>query len=120
MVEAFLADVSLISLRVLMQVLDQVEQGLIAQRRQRELQLEQARYESRLAQRQYDAVDPSHRLVAAELERRWNEQRERVAQLEQTYAQADSNHAVVPRPAGNLERGDDDQSGKKPVIAHGD
>jgi hypothetical protein len=24
-------------------------------------------------QRQYDAVDPSNRLVAAELERRWNE-----------------------------------------------
>jgi len=88
-VEAFLAAVSPISLRVAMQVLDQVEQDLISQRRQRELQLEQARYEARLAQRQYDAVDPSNRLVAAELERRWNERLERAAQLERTYAQAE-------------------------------
>jgi hypothetical protein len=89
-VEAFLAAVSPVSLRVSMQVLEQVEQDLIAQRRQRELQLEQARYEARLAQRQYDAIDPSNRLVAAELERRWNEKLERVDQLERTYAQAES------------------------------
>ena len=88
-VEAFLAAVSPISLRVATQVMDQVEQDLISQRRQRELQLEQARYEARLAQRQYDAVDPSNRLVAAELERRWNEKLERVAQLERAFAQAE-------------------------------
>ena len=88
-VDALLAAVSPISLRVATQVLDQVEQDLIAQRRQRELQLEQARYEARLAQRQYDAVDPSNRLVAGELERRWNEKLERVAQLERTYAHAE-------------------------------
>jgi DNA invertase Pin-like site-specific DNA recombinase len=41
-------------------------------RRQIELALEQARYEAALAQRQYDAVDPDNRLVAGELERRWN------------------------------------------------
>jgi excisionase family DNA binding protein len=42
-------------------------------RRQIELALEQARYEAARARRQYDAVDPDNRLVAAELERRWNE-----------------------------------------------
>jgi DNA invertase Pin-like site-specific DNA recombinase len=88
-IEAFLTAVSPISLRVATQVLNQVEQDLIVQRRQRELQLEQARYEVRLAQRQYDAVDPSNRLVAGELERRWNEKLERVAQLERTYTQAE-------------------------------
>jgi hypothetical protein len=31
----------------------------------------QAEYEAHLAQRQYDAIDPENRLVAAELERRW-------------------------------------------------
>jgi hypothetical protein len=71
------------------QVMEQVEQDLISQRRQRELQLEQARYEARLAQRQYDAVDPSNRLVAGELERRWNEKLERVAQLERAFAHAE-------------------------------
>ena len=88
-VEAFLAAVSPSSLRVAAQVIDQVEQDLIRQRRQRELQLEQARYEARLAQRQYDAVDPSNRLVASELERRWNEKLERVAQLERAFAHAE-------------------------------
>lgn len=42
-------------------------------RRQIELAIEQARYEATRARRQYDAVDPDNRLVAAELEQRWNE-----------------------------------------------
>ncbi|MDX8448625.1 recombinase family protein [Mesorhizobium captivum] len=42
-------------------------------RRQIELALEQARYEAALARRRYEAVDPNNRLVAAELEHRWNE-----------------------------------------------
>jgi hypothetical protein len=63
---------------------------LAGQRRQRELQLEQARYDARLAQRQYERVDPDHRLVASELERRWNEKLERVAQLEQAHAKAEA------------------------------
>ena len=40
--------------------------------RQLELALEQARYEAAGARRQYDTVDPDNRLVAGELERRWN------------------------------------------------
>jgi len=42
-------------------------------RRHIELALEQARYEAARAARQYDAVDPENRVVAAELEHRWNE-----------------------------------------------
>lgn len=38
-----------------------------------ELALAQAQFEVGRAKRQYDAVDPENRLVAAELERRWNE-----------------------------------------------
>ena len=41
-------------------------------RRQVELALEQARYEAARARRGYDAVDPDNRLVAGELERRWD------------------------------------------------
>ncbi|MDQ3905125.1 MAG: helix-turn-helix domain-containing protein, partial [Actinomycetota bacterium] len=51
-------------------------------RRQIELALEQARYEAARARRQYDAVDPDNRLVAAELERRWNERLLAVRALE--------------------------------------
>lgn len=44
-----------------------------------ELQVQQARYEADLAGRRYEAVDPAKRLVAAELEARWNTALERVA-----------------------------------------
>ena len=87
-VAAFLDAVSPLRLEVALRVLDEVEQDLAAQRRQWEGQLDQARYEARRAQRQYDASDPDNRLVAAELERRWNERLERVARLEQAYARA--------------------------------
>ena len=40
---------------------------------QKALALEHARYEVTRARRQYDGVDPANRLVAAELERRWNQ-----------------------------------------------
>src|SRR4051794_11630089 len=51
-------------------------------RRQIELALQQARYEAGHARRQYDAVDPDNRLVAGELERRWNETLLAVRQLD--------------------------------------
>jgi excisionase family DNA binding protein len=50
--------------------------------RQLELTLEQARYEATRARRRYEAVDPDNRLVAGELERRWNERLVTVRELE--------------------------------------
>nr|WP_249812602.1 ATP-binding protein [Bradyrhizobium sp. 141] len=50
--------------------------------RQLELTLEQARYEATRARRRYEAVDPNNRLVAGELERRWNERLVAVRELE--------------------------------------
>jgi DNA invertase Pin-like site-specific DNA recombinase len=88
-VQAFLEAVSPLGVEVAARVLEQAEQQLVAQRRQWDLQLEQARYEARLAQRKYDAVDPDNRLVAAELERRWNAQLTRVAELEHASAKAE-------------------------------
>jgi hypothetical protein len=86
---AFLEAASPGSLQVAERVMDQIEQDLAEKQRQQQMQLEQARYEARLAQRQYDAVDPANRLVAAELERRWNEKLERAAELEKAYARAE-------------------------------
>jgi excisionase family DNA binding protein len=65
--------------------LDAIEQVGAAHDTKRQavtLALEKARYEAQRAQRQYDLVDPAHRLVAGELERRWNEALERVTELE--------------------------------------
>ena len=51
-------------------------------RRAMELALEKARYEAQRAQRQFDAVEPENRLVAAELEGRWNQALAKVSELE--------------------------------------
>jgi DNA invertase Pin-like site-specific DNA recombinase len=48
-----------------------------------ELALQKARYEAQRAQRQYDAVEPENRLVAAELEARWNQSLRTAAEIEQ-------------------------------------
>jgi len=51
---------------------EQVRSDQNHQRRTLELAVEKARYEAERARRQYDCVDPENRLVAAELEARWN------------------------------------------------
>lgn len=51
-----------------------------------QLALEKMRYEADRARRQYDAVDPENRLVAAELESRWNAKLEEVSRLAQRIA----------------------------------
>jgi len=38
-----------------------------------QLEIEKAEYEAHRAERQYHAVEPEHRTVAREFERRWNE-----------------------------------------------
>lgn len=49
-------------------------------------QLQRLRYEVELARRQYDRVDPDNRLVASELERRWEAAMLALSQTEEGYA----------------------------------
>jgi DNA invertase Pin-like site-specific DNA recombinase len=63
-------------------VIDTRTQQRSEKKRQIELALQQARYEAARAQRQYDVADPENRLVASELERRWNERLVAVHNLE--------------------------------------
>jgi DNA invertase Pin-like site-specific DNA recombinase len=60
---------------------------------QLDLALQQARYEAARAQRQYDAADPENRLVAGELERRWNERLAAARDLELEIDQLHSDKA---------------------------
>lgn len=48
-----------------------------------ELELQQARYEASLAERRYASCDPENRLIASELEKRWEEALGRVRAFEQ-------------------------------------
>jgi DNA invertase Pin-like site-specific DNA recombinase len=69
---------------------DQVLQAL-------ELELKAARYTAERAGRQYDLTDPANRLVAQELERRWNQALAEVSQIEGRIAREQNQ-----RPAPDL------------------
>lgn len=66
---------------------DQVREALLRD-------LEAARYAADRAFRQYDAADPANRLVAAELEARWNRALLRIADVEAKIAEHDA--AITP------------------------
>lgn len=74
--------ISPLALEAALQVISGRKQAGSERLRQSELALDQARYEAAHARRQYDAVDPDNRLVAGELERRWNDCLAAVARLE--------------------------------------
>ncbi len=79
-----------------LKALQQVAQADADVRKSLERELEQARYESALAARRHAAVDPEKRLVARELEARWNVALSRVAEIESRIAQIDT--AATTRP----------------------
>lgn len=64
------------------QAMAQAEHADVEKIKAIELALEKARYEAARARRQFDAVEPENRLVAGELESRWNQALNHVAELE--------------------------------------
>jgi DNA invertase Pin-like site-specific DNA recombinase len=59
--------------------LEERDQAIAAQWRRR---IERARYDTDLAERRYEAVDPGNRLIASTLEQRWNDAMGRLLELE--------------------------------------
>lgn len=84
-VQAFLEAVRPAGLEATLVALRELGRERQSADRQWQLRLERARYEARLAQRQYDAVDPDNRLVARELEHRWEIALAQVARLQDNY-----------------------------------
>ena len=66
-----------------LKALEELSAGDAAQRATLSNKLEQLEYEAKKAFEQYDAVDARNRLVAGELERRWNEKLEEVETTKQ-------------------------------------
>jgi len=66
--------------------------------RQWQMRLERAEYEAALAERRYQEVDPSQRLVAATLERRWNAALLQLEELKQQAAEFQRQQARVATP----------------------
>jgi hypothetical protein len=57
-------------------------------------QLEQVTYEERRAREQFDHVDARNRLVASELEKRWNEKLQQVEALNRKVGEIDAEHRL--------------------------
>ena len=86
--EVFLQAIQPAQLETMLSALDVLEQERQSLDHQWQLRLERVRYQVQLAQRQYDAVDPDNRLVARELEKRWNDALVGLEELEKDYAVA--------------------------------
>ncbi|MHB1743348.1 MAG: recombinase family protein [Acidobacteriaceae bacterium] len=71
-----------VGIEAAMEAIAALEEASDERIQQKVLALDHARYEVTHARRQYDAVDPANRLVAAELERRWNQALTTEAQME--------------------------------------
>ena len=84
-----------------LQAAEQMQQRRQELRESIALELGQARYEARLAARRYEAVDPDQRLVAAELEARWNVSLLRAQELENKLCEFDDE--IQSRPLPNRE-----------------
>ncbi len=69
-----------------------------AMMRQWQMRLERAEYEAALAERRYEEVDPSNRLVASTLERRWNDALLQVQDLKRQAAEFQQQQARVATP----------------------
>jgi hypothetical protein len=93
----FLSAVTPAQVEIALHALDEYETEQAEARRQRQMQIEHAEYEVELASRRYEAADPMNRLVASELEARW----------EQTLRQRDQ----LKRDAEELERRTDQPLG---------
>jgi tRNA(Ser,Leu) C12 N-acetylase TAN1 len=60
--------------------------------------MKRARYDAHLAQRQYDAVDPDNRLVAVELERRWEASLRQLRETEEGFERFEQEPEAVLTP----------------------
>jgi len=74
-----------VGIEAALQAVEELERRSDDLRRQWELRIERADYEVGLARRRYEAVDPDNRLVAANLERDWEEKLEESERLRNEY-----------------------------------
>ncbi len=80
--ERLLAAVTPVTIKLALEALTKLEERdkiIVAQWRRR---IEHARYDVDLAERRYEEADPSNRLVASTLEKRWNDAMHRQRELE--------------------------------------
>jgi len=91
------------NLELALAVLTHMEEDAHGLDRHWHVQLERARYAVQRAERQYDAVEPEHRLVARTLERHWNEQLQHLHEVERAYAEARQTQRLAVSPEARTQ-----------------
>jgi hypothetical protein len=92
--DAFLTALAPAELDALSRARQAQQQVDAALRTSAQRQLERKRYDAALAERQFNRVDPDNRLVAAELERRWEAALNELRAAEEALAQPSFPHAI--------------------------
>ena len=108
--EELLSRLQPLGIRAALAAIDRHAELNSEQLRHKQLAVEQARYEALRARRQYEAVDPEHRLVASELERRWNDALANLAVRERELAatqESEPNQLTGAQREALLALGDD-------------
>ncbi len=72
---------------IALEALEDIEQRDKAIENQWGMKIQRAEYEAQLARRRYEEVDPSNRLVALTLEKRWNDKLINLEQIKQQYCE---------------------------------
>ena len=73
-------------LQLAIKAFEELEQRQKSTENQWRMKIERSSYEAQLAQRRYEEVDPSNRLVAGTLEKRWNDAMMSLEQIKEEYA----------------------------------
>jgi len=97
-VEELLKAIQPAELELALAALRELETRDQATMRQWQMRLERAEYEAALAERRYQEVDPSQRLVASTLERRWNDALLQLQDLKKQAAEVQLQEARVATP----------------------
>lgn len=84
-VDAFFQSISPIELNTYETLLHEQSSQITAVNKMKKQQLERLNYQVRLAEKQFNQVDPDNRLVAAELEKRWELALKELKNAEQEY-----------------------------------
>ncbi len=87
-----------VELELALAALQELETRDLSIMRQWQMRLERAEYEAALAERRYQEVDPSNRLVAGTLERRWNDALLQLEDLKKQAAELQQQKARVATP----------------------
>jgi DNA invertase Pin-like site-specific DNA recombinase len=73
------------NLDIAINALNQIEKRNTAINRQFQMNIQRSQYQSDLAQRRFEQVDPANRLVAAALEKNWNQELEKLTVAQKEY-----------------------------------